>query len=208
MGEKKHAVYTLSLFLVTLAVYFPLCALLRAGGDPPVYYYGRLIELLSILLFAALAVATPMKFADMGIVVPRGLLLRSLSAGVGIALAFAALLAAAAAFFGHAPLFSFAVRGDISRATYILVAPLQEVLGKSAMYYSFELCFDRAHPHLANGLCAVTFALFHAVYGPRMMLLAALLSLVTGWLFQKYRCVWGCAAVHFALGFLPPCFGF
>ena len=103
---------------------------------------------------------------------------------------------------------ALALDGDISRATYILVAPLQEVLGKSAMYYSFELCFDRAHPHLANGLCAVTFALFHAVYGPRMMLLAALLSLVTGWLFQKYRCVWGCSAVHFALGFLPPCFGF
>jgi membrane protease YdiL (CAAX protease family) len=81
-----------------------------------------------------------------------------------------------------------------------LVAPLQEVLAKSVMYYSFELCFERRHPHLVNAMAALTFGLFHVVYGAQMMLVSMALSLITGWIFQKYRCVWGCAAAHFAVG--------
>ena len=40
-----------------------------------------------------------------------------------------------------------------------------------------------------------------------MMLLAMLLTLVTGAMFRRVRCVWGCAVAHFAFGFFPLCFG-
>jgi hypothetical protein len=164
------------------------------------------IELLGIFLFVALALCTPMRFEEMGIAVPRALLFRSLALGGTAALAAIAVLCVVLPLLGGAPLGALFVKGDVSRVTYVLVAPLQEVLAKSVMYYSFELCFDCRHPHLANLLSALTFALFHVVYGPLMMLASMALSLVTGWIFRKYRCVWGCAAAHFAVGFFCDCF--
>jgi len=192
---------TFSLLLLTLTVYYLLWQGMAAFVTLPTYYYARLIELLGIFLFIALALCTPMRFEEMGLIVPRALLFRSLALGGAAALGAIGALCLLLPLLGGAPLSAMLSRGDISRVTYVLVAPLQEVLAKSVMYYSFELCFDRAHPHLANALSALTFGLFHVVYGAPMMLAAMLLSLITGWIFQKYRCVWGCAAAHFAVGF-------
>ena len=208
MTDKGVAVKTFSFLLATMAVYFLLWQAFSLYFELPVYYYGRLIELLAILLFALLALTTPMRFENMGILVPRGVLFRSLAVGGAVSLGFTLLLATVAALMGKTPLFSLAVRGDISRVTYVLVAPMQEVLSKSVMYYSFELCLEEKHPRITNLLCALTFAVFHVVYGLQMMLLAMALSLITGWIFQRIRCVWGCAVIHFALGFFPRCFGF
>ncbi len=206
--KERSGVLTLTLLTVTLSLYLITWQLLKSFFDLPVYYYGRLIELLALLLFAALAVFTPMKFEEMGIIVPRGTLLRSLALGGGVGLLFVGGLAAARAALGAQIAFSWRIAGDISRTTYFLVAPFQEVLAKSVMYYSFELVFEQRHPQLANLLSALTFGAFHVVYGIRMMLLAIALSLVTGWIFQRERAVWGCAVAHFACGFFPSCFGF
>ena len=208
MEQRSHAAKTLSFLVVTLALYLLLWQLLTRYFDLPVYYYARLIELLAIGLFVALAVHTPMRFSEMGIVVPRAVLARSLAAGGAIALLVFAVLALFRARLGVLPLFAWHLSGDISRVTYILVAPLQEILAKSVMLYSFELCFEGKHPQLANLMSGLTFAAFHVVYGFPMMVLAMLLALFTGWLFLHVRCVWGCALAHFALGFFPACFGF
>ena len=197
---------TFSLLILTLTVYYLIWQTVSMFVELPTYYYARLIELLAIFLFVALALCTPMCFEEMGIVVPRPLLFRSLALGGAAALGAILVLSVLLPLFFGAPLSALFVKGDISRVTYVLVAPLQEVLAKSVMYYSFELCFDRRHPHLANGLSALTFGLFHVVYGVQMMLAAMVLSLITGWIFRKYRCVWGCAAAHFAVGFFCDCF--
>ena len=208
MEEKQTAVKTFSLLVATIGIYLFLWQVISARADLPVYYYGRLIELLGIGLFIALALHTPMRFEEMGIVTSRKTLLRSLALGGAIALfAFCALAAIAKIRYGS-PAFSWHVRGDISRVTYFLVAPLQEILAKSVMYYSFELCFGRERPVLIVLMSAAVFGIFHVVYGIRMMLLAMALTLLTGWMFRRVRCVWGCALAHFALGFLPACFGF
>ncbi len=208
MGDKTAAVRTFSFLIVTLTVYFLLWQFLDTRFALPVYYYARLIELLAVLLFVALALFTPLRFEQMGIAVPRGVLFRSLAMGGGVALVVALALLSASVALRHEPLFSLTVRGDISHWTYFLVAPLQEVLAKSVMYCSFELCFDGRHPRLVCVLCALVFAIFHVVYGFRMMLLSMLLCLVTGEMFRRERCVWGCALAHFACGFFPLCFGF
>ena len=144
----------------------------------------------------------------MGIVTDKKTLLRSLALGGGVALFFVALLFAVSAITRGRPIFSLALRGDISRVTYFLVAPMQEVLAKSVMLYSFEAVFDDRHPMLAILMSALTFGAFHVVYGIRMMLLAMLLCVFTGLIFRRVRCVWGCALTHFAFGFFPLCFGF
>ena len=206
--EEKTAVKTFSFLIITIGIYLLLWQAIITRVELPVYYYGRLIELLGMGLFIALALFTPMKFEEMGIVTSRKTLLRSLSLGGAIALfAFCAL--AAVAWITHSdPVFSLHVKGDISRVTYFLVAPFQEILAKSVMYYSFELCFGREHPVLIILMSALVFGIFHVVYGVRMMLLAMGLTLLTGWMFCRIRCVWGCALAHFAFGFFPICFGF
>ena len=205
---EKTAVRTFFALLVTLVIYCLLWQAISAQVTLPHYYYARLIELLGIFLFAALALLIPMRFEEMGIAVPLPLLFRSLSLGLGAALLIILLPTAAITLWRGMPLSAFFKEGDISRFTYFLVAPLQEILAKGVMYYSFELCFERRHPHLANLLCALVFGLFHVVYGAPMMLLSMALCLSTGWIFQKYRCVWGCAAAHFAIGFFYDCFAF
>ncbi len=206
--KNQSGVITLTLLTVTLSLYLITWQLLARFFTFPTYYYGRLIELLALLLFAALAVLTPMRFEEMGILVPRTTLFRSLALGGGVALIFVGALLASRAASGEKITFSWYILGDISRTTYFLVAPFQEVLAKSVMYYSFELVFEKRHPQLANVMSALTFGAFHVVYGIKMMLLSMALSLVTGWIFQRYRSVWGCAVVHFACGFFPACFGY
>ncbi len=203
---QKPAMRTFPALLITLTAYCLIWQALAAFVTLPTYYYARLIELLGIFLFVALAILTPMRFEEMGIAVSPALFWRSLALGMGVSLAVIGVGAVALPLINGAPLAALFVKGDISRFTYFLVAPLQEVLAKGVMYYSLELCFERRHPHLCNLLCATIFGLFHVVYGAPMMLLAMALSLVTGWIFQKYRCVWGCAAAHFAIGFFYDCF--
>ena len=208
MSEKSVAVRTFSFLLVTLAIYFLVWQFVCVRLTLPVYYYARLIELLGIFLSAALAIFTPMRFEKMGIVVDRRILFRSLAMGGGVALLAVSVLTLGSAVMGHTPLVSLTVRGDIAHFTYFLVAPLQEVLAKSVMYYSFEMVLGEEHPVLVVGLSALVFGIFHVVYGFSMMLLAMALSVLTGWMFRRVRCVWGCALAHFACGFFPVCFGF
>ena len=206
--KDRSGVITLTLLSVTLSLYLITWQLLARFFAFPVYYYGRLIEMLAFLLFIALAALTPMRFEEMGILVPRATLFRSLALGGGVGLAFIGALLAIRVATGGEITFSWHILGDISRATYFLVAPFQEVLAKSVMYYSFELVFEKRHPQLSNVMSALTFGAFHVVYGIKMMVLAMALSLVTGWIFQRHRAVWGCAVAHFACGFFPTCFGF
>lgn len=206
--EERAAVKTLSFLVITIGIYLLLWQTICTRVELPVYYYGRLIELLGIGLFIVLALHTPMRFEEMGIVTSRKTLFRSLAVGGAVALFVFCALAAASKILCGFPSFSWYVRGDISRVTYFLVAPLQEILAKSVMYYSFELCFGRDRPVLIVLMSAAVFGIFHVVYGIRMMLLAMALTLLTGWMFRRVRCVWGCALAHFALGFLPACFGF
>ena len=204
---EKTATRTFSALLVTLALYYLIWQTVSPFVTLPSYYYARLIELLGIFLFAALAILTPMRFEEMGIVTDKRTLLRSLATGGAIALAAVAACAAAGLLRSTDPLFAWRITGDISRATYLLVAPLQEILAKSVMYYGFEQCFGRDRPAAVITMCAVTFGIFHVAYGIRMMLLAMALSVLTGIMFRRIRCVWGCALTHFAFGFFPVCFG-
>lgn len=205
--REKSAVRTLSLLLCTVGIYLLLWQLLSVFFEFPVYYYGRLIECLGMGLFIALALSTPMRFEEMGIVPDKKTLFCSLSLGGGIALAVFLGCALLGVLKGGELSFSFRFGEDFSQVTYFFVVPIQEILAKSVMYCGFERCFGTEHPHIVNWLSALTFAVFHVAYGIEMMLPAMALTLLTGWLFRRFRCVWGCALAHFAFGFFPVCFG-
>lgn len=204
--KERAGVRALSALLVTMAVYLILWQLAARYFTVPVYYYGRLIEILALLLFAVLAVITPMRFEEMGIAAPRRVLFRSLLWGAVLSALFVALLALLSFLRHGRVLFDAHVGDDVSQVTYFLVAPFQEILAKSVMLYSFELVFEKKRPHAAVLMSALLFGAFHVVYGIGMMVLAMLLSLVTGELFLRYRAVWGCALLHFTCGFFSAAF--
>ena len=83
---ERSAVRTLSYLLATIGLYLLLWQTILTRIDLPDYYYGRLIELLGLSLFIALALRTPMKFDQMGIVTDKRTLLRSLAMGSTVAL--------------------------------------------------------------------------------------------------------------------------
>ena len=208
MPDREKNAVALPLLLCTVSLYLLCWQTLSARAELPVYYYGRLMELLGVGLFIALALTTPMRFDEMGIVTDRRTLLCSLALGGGIALTVLGGCAVLGTLRGSDPFFSFRFREDFSQVTYAFVVPVQEILAKSVMYYSFEMVLGEEHPVLVVGLTALVFGIFHVVYGFSMMLLAMALSVLTGWMFRRVRCVWGCALAHFACGFFPVCFGF
>ena len=196
-----------SYLFALLTVYLLLWQAIEAHLTLPTYLYGRLIEVLGLLTFIVLALTAPLRFEEMGIVTSPACTLTSLGIAAALSAAFLAALAVGRLLTGAPLTFSWHIRGDISRFTYFMVAPLQEILAKSVLLYGLELALPR-HPRAANLLAALTFAALHVVYGIGMMAAALALSLITGILFQKKRSVWGPALLHFVCGFFPLCLGF
>ena len=142
--EERKAVASLGLLSAVLALYLFFWKLSETFFPLPIHFYARLIEVLALALFATLAVFAPMSFSEMGILVPRRTLFRSLLLGGMLSLVFVGILIQARLLLGGVPgqpFFSMALSGDIARCTYFLVAPMQEVLAKSALLYACELIF-------------------------------------------------------------------
>ena len=125
MNKTSAGVRALSFLIVTLALYLLLWQLLSGLFALPVYFYGRLIECLALGLFVALALATPMRFEEMGIVSTRRTLFCSLALGGALALFAVCLLALVGHLRGCDPFFAWHLTDDISRVTYFIVASLK-----------------------------------------------------------------------------------
>lgn len=207
MENTRLGTRILSYLFVLLTGYLLLWQWLDAQIKLPTYFYGRLIEVLGFFTFIVLALSAPLRFEKMGIVSPLDHTIESLTWGALLSSLFLAALLAFRLLTGLPLTFFWHIQGDISRLTYFLVAPLQEILSKSVLLYGLELALTN-RPRTANLLAALSFAALHVVYGIGMMLAALALSLVTGALFQKTRSVWGGALLHFVCGFFPTCLGF
>ena len=207
MEKTTHGTKILSYLFVLLSGYLLIWQLLDRHLTLPTYFYGRLIELLGTVTFILLALTVPLRFDKMGILSPTATLMDSLTVANLLSTFFLAALIAYRLLAGLPLTLSWHIMGDISRLTYFLVAPFQEILSKSVLLYGLEIALEN-HKHAANLLAALTFAALHVVYGIDMMLAALALSLVTGAMFQRHRSVWGPALLHFICGFFPTCLGF
>ena len=207
LEQTTHSTKILSYLFVLLASYLLCWQLLDRQIALPTYFYGRLIELLGMLTFIVLALTVPLRFEKMGIVSSSATLAGSLAVGSLLSACFLAALIVFRLLVGFPLTFSWHIRGDISRLTYFLVAPFQEILSKSVLLYGLEIALKN-RPRTANLLAALTFSALHVVYGFGMMLAALALSLITGAMFQRHRSVWGPALLHFICGFFPSCLGF
>ena len=66
---------------------------------------------------------------------------------------------------------------------------------------------DRKTAILTSLITAMFFFVLHMQYPLYYMTGAFFLCLLTGLLYERDRNIWGAVMIHFALGFLPRCFG-
>ncbi|MDR0990342.1 MAG: PAS domain S-box protein [Propionibacteriaceae bacterium] len=199
------------------AAYLIIWQLLAAFMVVPNWLMARVMELLAIGLAVFTLTKTSMTFTDVGLKAPPGRLRGTLLRGVSIGLGVIAVLAAARividtvdpALTSGLPFFSF-YWNEIWQITYFVVAPLQEFLAKGIVLVALLRIYateTRELHFLPIMVSSLVFAALHANYGIGMMAGAFSLCFATGWLYLKDRNIWGCAIIHFCLGFFATCFG-
>ena len=94
-----------------------------------------------------------------------------------------------------------------TRWFYPVNIPFQEFFIKCFIQDNFRKLFPGRHKHLSVLMTSALFFVLHLQYPFHYMVGAALLCLVTGYLYEKYPTIWGPVIVHFAIGFLPRSFG-
>jgi membrane protease YdiL (CAAX protease family) len=213
--EKREGIqlFSYGLFCVVAAFLF-IWQILSAFMVVPNWVMARVMELLTLGLAVFALTRTSMTVKDVGLTAPprqlRTTLLRGVAIGAGIVGLLAVVrLAANQLVPGAADIPFFDWHLEIpTQLTYFFVAPFQEFLAKgivlTAMLHIFSNAKSKAPVILGS---SVLFASMHVNYGLAMMLLAFLLCFATGWLYLKDRNIWGCAIIHFCLGFFATCFG-
>lgn len=61
--------------------------------------------------------------------------------------------------------------------------------------------------HITVWVTSIFFFILHLQYPFYYMIGAIVLCVGTGYLYEKYRNIWGAVLIHFTLGFLPRCIG-
>jgi membrane protease YdiL (CAAX protease family) len=96
---------------------------------------------------------------------------------------------------------------DHSQFTYIIVAPFQEFFSKGFLLVSLMRIYGKDARILPISVSSLMFASMHVNYGIGMMAFAFILNFSTGWLFLRDKTLWGCAIIHFCLGYFSTSFG-
>ena len=84
---------------------------------------------------------------------------------------------------------------------------LQECFIRLIIQDNLKKLEDETTKYHSLMLVAFFFASLHMAYPWYMMLGTSVYCVLTGILYEKYKCVYGLSIVHFAAGFLPRCFG-
>ena len=93
------------------------------------------------------------------------------------------------------------------RWLYPFTAVLQEFFAKGVIQESMKRIFGTEHIWLSIVACSLFLGILHMGYPLYYMFAAAMLSIVTGLIYEKDRNIWGCVMIHFCLGFLPRAMG-
>ena len=84
---------------------------------------------------------------------------------------------------------------------------LQECFIRLVIQDNLRKLEDESTKNQSLLLTAFFFCSLHMAYPWYMMVGTALYCAVTGYLYNKYKCIYGLTIIHFTAGFLPRCFG-
>ncbi len=94
-----------------------------------------------------------------------------------------------------------------TRWFYPISSFLQEAFIRLIIQDNLIKLEDETTKYSSLALTALFFCSLHMAYPWYMMLGTALYCVVTGYLYNKYKCVYALSIIHFVAGFFPRCFG-
>jgi membrane protease YdiL (CAAX protease family) len=214
--EKREGIKLFSYGLCVIVLFLFIWQILGAFMEVPNWLMARVMELLTLSLAVFALTQTSMTLKDIGLIAPprqiRVTLIRGATIGATIIVLFAVirliLNQSMPAITASVPFFDWHL-DEAAQQTYFFVAPFQELLAKGIVLTGLLRIFYDAKNMLPIVFgSSMLFAAMHVNYGISMMMVAFALCFATGWLYLKDRNIWGCAIVHFCLGFFVTCFGF
>lgn len=97
--------------------------------------------------------------------------------------------------------------GIHGRWFYPISAVLQELFIKALMQENFRSLSPDGNKHFTVAVNSIFFAAMHMNYPLYYLIGAGLLCIVTGYLYERDRNIWGSSLIHFVIGFMPRALG-
>lgn len=94
-----------------------------------------------------------------------------------------------------------------TRWFYPVNAFLQEVFIKAFMQDNIRIMAGKDNIHYTVWLTSLYFFVLHMSYPLYYMVIAGVFCVATGYFYEKNRNIWGCALLHFVIGFMPRALG-
>ena len=94
-----------------------------------------------------------------------------------------------------------------TRWFYPVNAFFQEVFIKAFVQDNVRIMSGKDNIHYTVWLTSLFFFIMHMSYPLYYMTIAGLFCVATGYFYEKNRNIWGCALLHFVIGFMPRTLG-
>ncbi len=94
-----------------------------------------------------------------------------------------------------------------TRWFYPVNAFFQEVFIKAFVQDNVRIMAGKDNIHFTVWLTSMYFFVMHMSYPLYYMTIAGVFCLATGYFYEKNRNIWGCALLHFVIGFMPRALG-
>jgi PAS domain S-box-containing protein len=213
--SKREGTLLFTVGIGAICVYLAAWEVISLVFDAPRWIMVSFMELTALVMFFVAIKFTSLRPSQTGLTAPRKEIVTAVVRGAIIAAVIFLLL-----FFARLYVWNFMPDGktfpffdprfetNLTQRMYFLIAPLQEFLAKGVVLTSLLLIYGRAKPLLPIVVSSLIFAAMHVSYGPHMMLFTFVLCFATGYLYLKDENIWGCAVIHFVLGFFSVAFGF
>lgn len=200
--------------IICISVYLSAWSLLHFTLRIPLKTsdYTLMIEGITLLLFLEIVFCTSFSLRQLGLIPKISRLLHDAKQTLLIAVIACSVLLAAKTLllFLGLPVKSRFIGGSIGGATtYIFTAFLQEFLARGVIQTSVKhLMHVKYQKQFGILLTSLLFSLMHLPFGFIFMLGAFALSIALGILFEQQRSIWGCAFLHWSVGYLAMCLFF
>lgn len=197
--------------IVGICVYLSVWSLCRFTLQIPlkVKHYTYMIEGITLLLFLEIWFYTSFKMSDIGLMINKNRWKRNLIETLvigAIGCAILLLLRCGQIWFGL-PGKAYFIGGSFSGArSYLITSFLQEFLARGVIQTSLKYILQVKHQ---REMCILTtsllFMMMHLPFGFIFMVGAFVLSLALGYIYEKHQDLYGCAILHWGVGYLGMC---
>lgn len=200
--------------IICISVYLSIWSLLKFTLKLPLGTsdYTKMIEGITLLLFLEIVFFTSFSLKDVGIIPRKSQILKNIKQTMLIALIACGVLVITKEIMLllGLPVKQYFIGGSTRGAyVYVFTAFLQEFLARGVIQTSVKhLMHVRFQTISGIILTSLLFMLMHLPFGFIFMLGAFILSIALGILFEQQKTIWGCAFLHWSVGYLAMCLFF